>query len=60
VTVQVAEVFGGVVLLLMLAVLAVLAIVRPGEDGEVGCFVWVVAFVLFVGATSLFTAAGIK
>ena len=64
-TTQVAEILGGVLLLLALLGLAVMVHLRPTDyDGDApggaSWFVWAVAFVLFVATCSLFAGAGLK
>lgn len=47
-------------MVLVVACLALLSIFCVDEPGEMGCFVWVVAWFLVVVAVGLFTAAGVK
>ena len=59
-TVQMVELLGGFGMVLVVAGLALLSIFCVDEPGEMGCFVWVVAWFLAVVAMGLFTAAGVK
>ena len=63
-SVQVAEILGGVLLLLALLWLAVMVHLRPTDydddaPGGASWFVWAVAFVLFLAVCALFTQAGL-
>lgn len=61
-TAQVMAIIAGAVLMLALVVMALILTLRPIDpDGnDPGCFVWMVAVVVFLMALSLFTYAGVK
>lgn len=61
-TAQTMAIAAGAVLLLSLVAMALILILRPrGDmDNDPGCFVWMVALVVFLAAASLFTYAGVK